>query len=219
MKAIVTYGTGTCKAQLDISLPIFKAFAKRHGYDLFVAAKIGRSRHPVWYKIPLMIDLLKTYDEVLWLDSDMVIVNGRDDIPFPADYWQAMAFHHTWEGEVPNAGVWYVRKPMLPYLERAWNMTEYLNYLWREQSAIMKQMGYGGNRASYLKEPTELYRHTFQLENSWNKTPVDLWVGEPPRIQHIATCYTNVIETMKVWAMEAYSWINEDSTEDKDVSH
>jgi len=219
MKAIATYGVGKCKAQLDYSLPIFKAFAKRHGYDLFKTDKIGSARHPVWYKIPVMLDLLKTYDDVLWLDSDLIIVDGREDIPFPADFWQAMVFHHTWEGEVPNCGMWYVRKPMIPYLERAWNMTELLNYRWREQSAIMAQMGYDDHQASYLKAPTELYQHTYQLDNSWNRTPVDRWSGEHPRIHHIATCYTNVLETMKVWSMEAYSsWIN-DTVGDSNVSH
>ena len=209
MKAIVTDGTGPCKAQLDISLPIFKAFAKRHGYDLFKTDKIGKARRPMWYKIPLLLDLLKTYDDVLWLDSDMIIVDGHKDIPFPADYWQAMVIHRTWEGEVPNTGVWYVRKPMIPYLERAWNMTGFVNFRWHEQSAIMAQMGYDDQRVSYLKEPTELYQHTYQLENSWNRTPVDLRVGEAPRIQHVATCYTNVIPTMQSWALSAQTWIED----------
>ena len=209
MKAIVTYGTGTCKAQLDYSLPTFKAFAKRHGYDLYTTDKIGTARHPVWYKLPLMLDLLKTYDDVLWLDSDLVIVDGREDLPFPADYWQAMVFHHTGDGEVPNCGMWYVRKPMIEYLERAWNMTKYLNDRWREQSAMIDQMGYVDIvRPVYLKEPTELYKHTYELDNAWNVHIWDRPQPVHPRIQH-ATMHKDVLGVMAAWAEQAREWMDE----------
>ena len=209
MKAIATFGVGACEPQLEYSLPTFKAFSKRHGYDLYKLDEISKARHPMWYKIPLLIDLLKTYDEVLWLDSDVVIVDGRDDIPFPADYWQAMVFHHTGDGEVPNTGVWYLRKPMVEYLEIAWTKTQYLNSWWRDQSAIICQMGYVDvRRPVYLGEPTELYNRTYQLDNNWNVHCWDVPIPDKPRIQH-ATMHENILGKMAEWYQQAKEWMNE----------
>jgi hypothetical protein len=208
-RAIATYGTGSCKQQLEYSLPTFKAFAKLHGYDLFIAPVIGIERHPVWYKIPMMQELLKTYDEVLWLDSDLVIVDGREDLNVPENYWQAMVFHHTGDGEVPNCGMWLVRKAMLPYLQTAWGMTQYLNDRWREQSAIIEQMGYVDIvRPVYLGEPTDLYAHTFQLDNSWNVHKWDKPQPDKARIQH-ATMYSDILGVMAGWARQAEeTWLS-----------
>ena len=208
-RAIATYAIGSCKPQLTYSLPTFKAFAKLHGYDVFVASEIGIRRHPVWYKIPMMQELLVDYDEVLWLDSDLVIVDGREDLNVDKDAWQAMVFHHTGDGEVPNCGMWLVRKAILPYLDIAWNMTKYLDDRWREQSAIIEQMGYVDIvRPVYLKEPTELYNHTFQLDNGWNVHKWDIPQPEHPRIQH-ATMYPNLLGVMAEWSKQAEEWIKE----------
>ena len=206
-RAIATFGLGSCAPQLELSLPTFKVFAKRHGYDLFIAPVIGVTRHPVWYKIPMLQTLLATYDEVLWLDSDLVIVDGREDLNVPEDAWQAMVFHHTGDGEVPNCGVWLVRKPMLPYLQIAWDNTKYLDNRWREQSAIIEQMGYVDIvRPVYLDKPTELYARTYQLDNNWNVHVWDQPQPEYPRIQH-ATMHPDIIGAMQAWAKQVEEWV------------
>ena len=208
-RAIATFGVGKCAAMLDIARPSFQAFADRHGYDLITTAEIGTERPYSWYKLPLLIGLLAEYDEVLWLDADTVIVDGREDLSVPDEAWQALVIHHTHEGIIPNLGVWLVRRAMLPYLQRAWGMDEYCWHPWWENAAIMALMGYDPVRPVKPGEPTELSEHTYRLENSWNTTRVDHHAVCPARIQHIATCYRNVLETMAGWAASAQAWIEE----------
>ena len=208
-RAIATFGVGKCQAMLNIALPSFKAFAKRHGYDLFVADKTGMARPPAWYKIPMLQTLLADYDEVLWLDSDTVIVDGREDMNVPAEAWQAVVIHKTYEGESPNLGVWLVRKAMLPYLQQAWDLTEYIHHKWWENAAIIDLMGFDPAHPVCPAIPNELLSHTHRLENWWNSTQVDQWAVHPARINHIAACYSNKTEVMAVWAQDALKWMEE----------
>src|SRR5690606_14822620 len=76
--------------------------------------------------------------------------------------------HHVSEGEVPNCDVWLLRKPMIPYLSRAWKMEQYITHPWWEQAAIIELMGYDmRTRPLAPCEPTELYTHTPFLPLEW----------------------------------------------------
>lgn len=208
-RAIATFGVGKCAAMLNIARPSFRAFANKHGYDLIATTKVGLERPPAWYKLPMLQDLLADYDEVLWLDSDTVIVDGCEDVCVPSESWQALVVQRTYEGEIPNLGIWLVRRAMLPYLQRAWELEVYIHHPWWENAAVMALMGYDPVPPVKAGTPTELSKHTYRLNNSWNATPLDQWAVSPPRIQHIATCYTNVLETMAGWAESAKSWMEE----------
>jgi hypothetical protein len=105
--------------------------------------------------------------------------------------------------------MWLVRKAMLPFLQHAWDDTKYLNDRWREQSAIIEQMGYVDViRPVYLDKPTELYEHTCQLDNGWNVHKWDKPQPEHARIQH-ATMYPDILGVMAFWAKQAESWMAE----------
>lgn len=202
MKAIATFGTGYHQQLLEVSLPAMRRFAERHGYEVFVGDPLVDGTRPVsWYKIPMLLDLLLRYDEVLWLDADVVIVDGTADFDIPADCLQAMVFHHTPDGEVPNCGVWLMRKGIEPMLKEAWKQTDLIWAAWWEQSAILRLMGYAESaRPCKLEQPTEWYRKTYRLGNEWNSHP---WDEHPqPKIRH-ATMYKDRLETMRQWAREA----------------
>lgn len=206
-RAIITLATGKHERYLQIAAPSFRAFADRHGWDVYRANEIGEARPPAWYKLIGIMSLLREYDEVLLLDADTVIVDGREDLTAPPEAWQAMVMHHTGDGEVPNTGVWLTRKPMIPILEQAWGMTKYLMHGWWEQAAILELMGYHVQQPTRLEAETELYRRTHWLDPAWN---VHKWhQPQPahPRIQH-ATMYPDVEGTMLEWAKEAEGWIN-----------
>lgn len=207
-KALVTFAVGPHVELLEIAKPSYKAWAHRHGYDFLVAEGIHPTRPPAWYKIPLLQTALCTYDEAVFIGADLVIVDGREDFSMevPADAWQAMVNHHTGDGEVPNDDMWFCRKPMQPILEQVWEMTQWMHHGWWEQAALLELMGYKVPQPTTLVEPTELYKHTYFLDSSWNVHCWDKPQPEHPRFQH-ATMYPDRAEVMREWAREAEKWM------------
>lgn len=202
-RAIVTLATGPHQALLEIALPTFDRFAQLHGYEVMVAdVDDPTPRPPSWMKVPALLAALELHDEALWLDADTVIVDPELDLPVPGDdfWWQANVRHHTADGEVPNCGVWMVRKPMIPYLQRAWSMSQHRDHPWWEQGAICELLGYSPNtRPLFQGPPTTLYDHTWWLEPAWNVHVNDSQVVEHPRIQH-ATMRADREGMMRAWA-------------------
>jgi hypothetical protein len=209
-RAIVSHGIGKLhKEMLDIAWPSFKAFADRHGWDIYRCDEIGSARPAPWYKVQALLGLLESYDEVLFLGADTLIVDGREDMVVPDKAWQALVEHHTGDGYVPNTDVWLCRKPMMPILEKVWGMTQWLMHGWWEQAALLELMGYNvWQPTRYLGKPTELYDNTYFLDNSWNVHKWDKPQPEHPRIQH-ASMYPDRVSVMKEWAIKAKEWMGE----------
>lgn len=199
MKALVTLATGSHRELLDIAMPSFQTFADRHGYE--IVQPDLRCRRPVsWWKVPALAAVLDAgYEEALWVDADVVIVDPTEDLDAPDDAWQALVEHHTGDGDVPNCGVWLVRTPMRPYLDEIWATPE---GPWWEQSALHGLMGYiDGRPARRVKRlhQTELFDHTHFLDNGWN---THVWDDPPPlrpRCLH-ATMHSDRPSKMREWA-------------------
>ena len=189
-KAIVTFGVGTHVELLRIARASFNAFAERHGYAYIEAQQIGHKRPPAWYKVQCLLELLKSYDRVVFFGCDLVIVDGREDFPlddYPAHlpWWQAMVTHHTQCGMCQMMICGSSIKSMIPWLEKVWAMDDkYLNHGWWEQAALMDLMGYDPaieHFPTHCKDITnELYQHTLWLPNEWN---VHCWDKPQPRTQ------------------------------------
>jgi len=198
VKALCTFAAGDGYRQLlDLTGPRMAAYATRHGYDLIqpepgedlyeVLAEANGDRPPSWMKIALANVLLNTYQQVLWLDADVVVCDDTLDVADQVadDAWQAMVAHHTGDGEVPNCGVWLLRPAMQPALRQVWTMSQYNHDGWYEQAAVVELLGYERAPARLL-EPTDLYRHTHWLPLEWNSHEQN----DPhpsPRFAH-ATC-------------------------------
>ena len=201
-KALVTCAVGPHLELLAIALPSFEAFAARHGYDL-VLPEMECRRPPSWWKVPALKAALEGgYDLALWLDADTVIVDPTEDMAVPAKFWQAMVCHQTGDGGVPNCGVWMVRQPMIPYLEQAWEKTEFLNHGWWEQAAMHSLMGFEGRPVELADDPPELYEKTLFLDPGWN---CHIWDKQPitrRRIEH-ATMIQDRAAAMRQWADQA----------------
>lgn len=213
-KAIVTFGTGSHAELLDISRPSFKAFAHRHDYAYFEAEKVGHQRPAPWYKVTCLLDLLKTYDLAVFIGCDLVIVDGREDIPLGNWAWyQEMVRHDTKCGLVPNDDMWVCRKAMIPYLEATWKQIKYMHHGWWEQAALLDVMGYDHLAIEQFPihqadNANELYKHTRWLINEWNVHIWDTPQPEHPRFQH-ATMWPDRKEIMKQWAKQAEEWMYE----------
>ena len=130
----------------------------------------------------------------------MVIVDPSQDLDVPEDAWQALVRHHTGDGDVPNCGLWLVRKPMAPWLERVWGQWSRLDHGWWEQAALMDLMGFTvDQRPTFLQRKTDLYERTHWLDNGWNFHCWDTPGPEHVRIAH-ATMLPERETLMREWA-------------------
>jgi hypothetical protein len=198
-RALVTFGVGPHAELLKIALPSFEAFAGEHDYELLVAQPEPCDRPPSWWKVPILLDALDSFDEVLWLDADIVIVDASQDLPIQVSVWQALVEHQTGDGAVPNLGCWYLRQPMYQVLERMWGMTEYVTHPWWEQAAMLDLLGYRLQRPTSVREGTTLQGRTQYLDAAWNVHRNDSTIVERPRFQH-ATMWPDRAAQMREWA-------------------
>ena len=181
MAAIVT---GYCGDEWDsiasITTPLMEQYAARHGHSFEAYQYDAPQRPPSWQKLLCVAAELETSDEVLWLDTDVVIVDGTADIfkDILAGKKQAMVRHATNEGDVPNAGVWYVNRSMLGTLMACAMDDRFLHHRWWEQAAMLTRMGFeeSGGICKHVFE-TPLYSDTHWLDESWN-----VWRGSSPAI-------------------------------------
>lgn len=167
-KVVATFGVGEHEQILDYTLPRIEDYARRHGYAISLGSP-AMDRPPSWWKVPLLLTLLQRWDEVLWIDCDVLIldpsVDVRDEVA--DDSWQALIRHHTPDGEVPNCGVWFVRRDMVEVLKEIWEMDQYSQHYWWEQRAMLDLLGYSDSPCR-LVDPTPLYEKTTWLPLEWN---------------------------------------------------
>jgi hypothetical protein len=206
-RAIATYGVGPHAELLKLSLPTFERFAVLHGYDLHVVPCLCGDRPPAWGKIPALEKLLDRYDEVLWLDADVVIVAPEEDLAVlvPATCLQALVVHINRRKQrtsvAPNTGVWLVRRDMRPYLNRVWAMKQYIDHPWWEQAALIDLMGFSlrGVMSRAPKKANELYARTFLLPAHWNVGKENTALDSHPRMRHALADSATKLRRMRRW--------------------
>lgn len=179
-KALVTVASGPMGSILDVSGRTFRRYAERHGYEFIVGTGDAQGRPPAWAKVPLLRRLLDTYDTVLWIDADAVILNGETDIAAelqPGDY---QGFAPT-DGE-PNTGVWLLRGDRAKqFLDAVWAETAFIDHCCWEQAAAMHLLGYPVPPVPPLAE-TSWNDGTRRISNEWNA--MHGTNGARPRIRH-----------------------------------
>jgi hypothetical protein len=144
VKALCSIGSGPHQALLEISRPTFEAYARRHGYDLITSTESDPARPPAWSKVPMIRGALESFELVLWIDADAVIVDGRDDIAALLEPERSLALVRHGELQVPNTGVmvWRAGDQARELLDRTWNATRYLHHPWWENAALLDALGY-----------------------------------------------------------------------------
>ena len=136
---------------------------------------------------PFLKEVLADYESALWLDADTVIVDDSRDIreDISEQAMMAMVRHQTVDGDVPNAGVWFVRRAALQFLDDVWAQEGFVNDPWWEQAAIMHLMGYDLTRPVRLSRPTKCFYATEWLSVRWNSHPQH--ESPSPYIRHATT--------------------------------
>mgnify|MGYP001566107712 CR=1 FL=1 len=198
-RAIVTYAADAHEELLDVALPTYKDFAHRHGYEVIVGEK-KTDRPPAWNKILLLEDALDRYEEVVWFDCDLIVVNLLNDFEpmvsdsatevFTQDKLHGLVRHFEDNSEVPNSGVWRLRTEGKLLLYKIWDLTIFTNHGWWEQAALMTLMGYTvppeGSEFPLTKcrcvHPTIWQQSCQFMRLCWNSHPN--YRAEHPRIVH-----------------------------------
>jgi hypothetical protein len=211
-RIFVTFGIGPHEQYLSISRPGFMAYAKRHGYA-YQEIYVPTDRPAPWGKICALQEALTLADEALWVDADVVIVDGSADIAAEVDSGaiQALVVHHQHRGfflgSVPSSGVWLVRQAMRDTLTQIWAMTQYLNHPFWEQAALTELMGYAFNGDQIfpvmMTEATALYHSTHFLDQEWNSVDT-LNHQATPRFMHApALGHDQRLAEMRFWAQRS----------------
>lgn len=203
-RAIVTYAAGAHEELLDIAVPTYRTFAQRHGYDLLVGENLT-DLPPAWNKVPLLLDAVVRYDEVVWFDCDLVVVDPSEDFPpmgpdpasgtYTQDKLHSMVRHFEDNSEVPNSGVWRLRRAcgdlyISQLLKAMLELEVFRNHGWWEQAALLTMMGYcvppEGSHFPDTKckcvNPTRWYNACQFMRLSYNSHPN--YRAEHPRIVH-----------------------------------
>lgn len=188
MAAIVTGWRGDeWRAIAELTVPRMSEYAARHGHTFSVYQFNDTIARPAsWHKLLAIADAFSVADRVLWLDADVLIVDGSNDIAaeLPAGKCQAMVRHACPGGDVPNAGVWFLDRSMLCALMTCAMQDVFVHHKWWEQAAILSLMGFSESDGRCRHETaTPLYEGTQWLDESWN-----VWRGSPssvrPRFVH-----------------------------------
>ena len=161
---------------LDQSLHTFRRFAERHGYDVVVGGEESiADRAPAWSKVLLLRNLLETYDYVLWVDADAIILDDSVDpvsLLGEEDY-QALVRYRWNDEECACTGVWLLRdvEKAKAFLDAVWNSGDgYLRLHPWEQAAAMRLLGYSVDPDRFVA-PTEWTKGCLWLANEWDTIP------------------------------------------------
>jgi galactosyl transferase GMA12/MNN10 family len=170
---------------LDFSGRTFRWYAERHGYDFIIGSGDARGRPPAWAKVPLLRRLLDSYEKVVWIDADAVILQIDLDIAeqLQPDDYQALVLNHRDEESIhPNTGVWVLRGDRAKrFLDAVWAETTFIDHHLWEQAAAMRLLGYPLQPGLAIEE-SRWTPGTRWLDDDWNNGSG----ATPARIRHYA---------------------------------
>lgn len=187
-KVLATIGSGPMAPVLEVAAVTFQRYAARHGYDLVIGGGGSAGRPPAWGKILLIRKLLEAYDEVLWIDSDAIVLDDSVDLAavVPADSYQAMARPPLARGaqqRILNSGVWLLRgERAKDLLDAVWERDEWTMHPWWEQRAVVELLGFDEDGSDI--GATEWRDGTTWLDDEWNTFERDTGLNGACRIRH-----------------------------------
>ncbi len=187
-KALVSLGTGPQARLLRLARTTFAPYARRHGYDLHLQTEVlDPSRPAPWSKVVALQRLQERYDVLVWLDADLMVVDGRRDLA--ADLGEGAVLglveHRLRDGGVmPNSGVMALRTgpDCAAFLQAVWDQEDLVDHRWWENAAICRLLGYE-LEPQRRGPPTPWRERTTLLDPRWNVTH-DAPAPRPHRIRH-----------------------------------
>ena len=189
MSAIVTLALGQHATYVPLIEPSLRAYGRRFNYDVIIHTESAdESRPPAWSKVKILLDALATHNEVMWIDSDALLVDLtrdlRKDISRKTDF--AWTLHHFDGADQPNSGVVFVRNTprAMALLTAAYEQEDLIDHPWWEQAAFIRLLGYSSSivDAGQTREPMDV--NVQHLDPSWNS--IRQHRGTPVRVRHFA---------------------------------
>jgi hypothetical protein len=188
-RALATIGSGPMEAVLALALPTFERYAQLHGYELVVGDGESLNRPPAWAKVCLLRRLLDEFDEVLWIDSDAIIMRDEIDLADEIDLDAYQAFSkgrgiHT--ESLLNSGVWYLRscERSKDFIDAVWAQEHAIDHKWWEQKAILDLLGF--DELGEVQGDSEWLMGTVWLHDAWNRCEYVVGISGDDRIRHYA---------------------------------
>ena len=130
-RCVTTFAFGPRSDIAEFTFPRIEEYAKEVDADFFVPEEeyfdsfIEKNLEldwtvpasVTWLKIPLISGLLEKYEEVLWVDAD-VIVSGKGDIFEECPGFSlCLPVVNSVYGSIANTGVWLTRKPAKNFID------------------------------------------------------------------------------------------------------
>jgi galactosyl transferase GMA12/MNN10 family len=186
-KVIASLGTGPQSRLLRLASRSFRRYADRHGYELDLrTTALDPGRPAPWSKVLMLRALAQTYDAVLWLDADLVVVDPSVDITEELEQGRYLYLveHHTKEGRMPNSGVMLLRggEQTVAFLDEVYVQDDLVHHRWWENAAICRLLGYRLDPIAPAVPTPMLTDHTKLISPRWNSIPNA--PAAKPRIRH-----------------------------------
>lgn len=219
---ITSFGFGEAKSLLDLTYPSYKSYANKYNYKLycpdknFFSKKIKEKPYS-WWKIELIEILLKEYENVIWIDADILIVdeskNILNDLYTKKDTHMGLVVHDTKLGKIPNCGLWALNQRSLNWISDIYkfdNRSSLSNYWW-EQAALMSMMKFNFKK-NPIKIPDSFNFSWTSLPYYWNPHVYDsrgiyngclffhstMFKNKLNAITHVKTKGFNNLETLEI---------------------
>jgi hypothetical protein len=190
-KVIASVALGPHKELLGLSFGKLSHYANLYGYEISICDEsLDPTRPAAWTKILHILNLMPDFDEILWIDSDAIIIDASKDIASEVYQETDIAWvYHSYGGQThPNAGVMFIRSNLatLQLFEAANMQTDLTDHPWWDQAAIMRVMGLESEVLPFdLKGPFDkIVIKDQMLSTEWNSIRQD--PSEKPRIRHFA---------------------------------
>lgn len=203
-KVLTSFGTGYHSRLLSLAIPTFYRYANLHNYDMFLPnntffSNTTKELPPSWWKLDLIEYLLNIYDQVLWLDADVIICKFDEDISdtMNNNYDFGAVVHETPDGIVPNCGVWLLNQSSLRWISQLKLHNSFKrSQCWWEQASLIHLLGANPDDTPVVL-PDKYTIPWFKLDYLWNPHLHDhRKIPDQTKFFH-ATCFNNRYEAIK----------------------
>jgi hypothetical protein len=145
-RVIASVAIGAHEELSGLSINNLEKFAKNFSYEISICrVSLDINRPPSWTKVLHIMNLMKEFDEIFWIDSDAIIVDYTQDIRSEVHQNSELSWvYHDYDNQThPNAGVMYIKVNAKTWklFQLAYQQNDLINHPWWEQAALMRILG------------------------------------------------------------------------------
>jgi len=190
-RVIATVSIGQHGDLFTLARPNLEAYAKLHGYEISNCGEsLDDTRPPAWTKVLHIINLMESYKEILWIDSDAIVLDETEDISSIVDKDSDLGWvYHEYDNQShPNSGVMFIR--VNSSTERLFKLASEQRDLdhhpWWDQAALMRVLGLESSLwpIGQMQDVQQVAIKEQKLPIEWNSIRQN--AAREPRIRHFA---------------------------------